>query len=543
MKRFLGLKKSSATLQRIKELVRMEGLEPPRLTAPDPKSGAATNYATSAKLSCKTNVKKSVLQEKFVFFFETSYFQQKILVKLMLRFFFLTALVFVSLFTWGQVSDFFVLEDIVLQGNKKTKEFIILREIGLQKGDTIRNDQAAEICEKIQNRIFNLNLFIDVEVSFENSGQQRKALFVIMKERFFVFVAPILEIGDRNFNEWFYDRNKEFSRLNYGVIFTKRNMRGRNETLELTAQTGFLQKYKFAYKIPYIDKRQNYGLQFYFAYTQFKNLAFQTEKNKLVYLKSNENLRERINTNFKIRRRNGFYQWQNVELHFTHSWVNDTILLLNPNYHLQKKNIQKYFHLNYEYLYDDRDFFSYPLNGRKFLFQVNKYGLLPQDNLSLWSFYTTFQYHKSWSEFLFSSWVVGGRLLFHNGQPYTNAQAIGYNNDFVRGYQLYVIDGQHYAWIKTDFKCRMLNFKKEIKFLPSQLRTIPVGVFPKIFFDTGFVRDNVFFTENNLLANQMLWGMGAGIDFVTYYNSVFQLDFSYNRLKEFGIFFNFETSF
>jgi hypothetical protein len=27
----------------------MEGLEPTRLSAPDPKSGAATNYATSAK--------------------------------------------------------------------------------------------------------------------------------------------------------------------------------------------------------------------------------------------------------------------------------------------------------------------------------------------------------------------------------------------------------------------------------------------------------------------------------------------------------------
>ena len=26
----------------------MKGLEPPRLTAPDPKSGAAANYATSA---------------------------------------------------------------------------------------------------------------------------------------------------------------------------------------------------------------------------------------------------------------------------------------------------------------------------------------------------------------------------------------------------------------------------------------------------------------------------------------------------------------
>ncbi len=28
----------------------MKGLEPPRLTAPDPKSGVATNYTTSAKV-------------------------------------------------------------------------------------------------------------------------------------------------------------------------------------------------------------------------------------------------------------------------------------------------------------------------------------------------------------------------------------------------------------------------------------------------------------------------------------------------------------
>lgn len=31
-----------------KKIVRMKGLEPPRRETPDPKSGAATNYATSA---------------------------------------------------------------------------------------------------------------------------------------------------------------------------------------------------------------------------------------------------------------------------------------------------------------------------------------------------------------------------------------------------------------------------------------------------------------------------------------------------------------
>ncbi len=30
-------------------MVRMEGLEPPRLAAPDPKSGVSANFTTSAK--------------------------------------------------------------------------------------------------------------------------------------------------------------------------------------------------------------------------------------------------------------------------------------------------------------------------------------------------------------------------------------------------------------------------------------------------------------------------------------------------------------
>lgn len=41
-------------------IVRMKGLEPPRLSAPDPKSGAATNYATSALnglLKCAANIR------------------------------------------------------------------------------------------------------------------------------------------------------------------------------------------------------------------------------------------------------------------------------------------------------------------------------------------------------------------------------------------------------------------------------------------------------------------------------------------------------
>ena len=37
----------------IKTFVRHIGLEPTRLASPDPKSGAATNYANAAEIGCK----------------------------------------------------------------------------------------------------------------------------------------------------------------------------------------------------------------------------------------------------------------------------------------------------------------------------------------------------------------------------------------------------------------------------------------------------------------------------------------------------------
>ena len=44
----IGVYKNCPDMNRSSLSVRMKGLEPPLLTEPDPKSGAATNYATCA---------------------------------------------------------------------------------------------------------------------------------------------------------------------------------------------------------------------------------------------------------------------------------------------------------------------------------------------------------------------------------------------------------------------------------------------------------------------------------------------------------------
>ena len=45
--------------------VRMKGIEPPRLAAPDPKSGVSTSSTTSAEKDCKYTLKK--IPSNFIF--------------------------------------------------------------------------------------------------------------------------------------------------------------------------------------------------------------------------------------------------------------------------------------------------------------------------------------------------------------------------------------------------------------------------------------------------------------------------------------------
>ena len=60
--------------------MRLKGLEPPRLSAPDPKSGAATNYATAAKALQKyENIFKTKINSLIFFILNQFLFQKALL--------------------------------------------------------------------------------------------------------------------------------------------------------------------------------------------------------------------------------------------------------------------------------------------------------------------------------------------------------------------------------------------------------------------------------------------------------------------------------
>lgn len=74
-----------------------------------------------------------------------------------------------------------------------------------------------------------------------------------------------------------------------------------------------------------------------------------------------------------------------------------------------------------------------------------------------------------------------------------------------------------------------------------QFRKVPVAAYFKLFFDQGYVQNNLpessRTTVNSILSNRYIYSYGAGLDIVTYYDAVLRLEYSINSLKDPGLFF------
>jgi hypothetical protein len=134
-----------------------------------------------------------------------------------------------------------------------------------------------------------------------------------------------------------------------------------------------------------------------------------------------------------------------------------------------------------------------------------------------------------------------GKASTPGRQPYFNYRGFGYGQDYVRGYEYYVVDGQHYGLAKLTLKRELLNVQKHIPHLMPlrQFQTIPIAMYLKVYGDAGYVVDHTYNVENNRLSNTMLYGGGVGLDIVTFYNTVFRIDASVNKQLEKGLFFHF----
>lgn len=444
--------------------------------------------------------------------------------------------------------DYIILQDIIIEGNKKTQERIILRELDIGPGDTLKRSEVDTILLINKNKIFNTNLFVTVDLALESvhslEKNEQARLKIKLQERWYFFPGPIFELSDRNFNEWIRTYGADFSRTNYGARFVLENFRGRGEKLDLLVQFGFTQNFSLIYKIPYINRNQKLGLDFDLSYSQNKSVAYRTSDHQLDFVDSDEILRERLRVRVGLNRRSAFYQFHNFELNYEDNYVADTVIALNTRYFLGQRNRQRFLGFKYVFTKDLRDISYYPLRGGFLQFTFEKKGLGIFNGLNSTVLSGRFARFYELTNNLFLDHTFEGEVTFQSSQPYTDSQGIGYGDAVLRGFELYVIDGQAYALNKNTLKFRLFQVKKNFKFIPiQQFRTVPLAAYLTLFLDTGYVRDRFFTETSNRFSNRFIYGWGAGVNLVTFYNLIFRLNYSINSDLEKGVFIKLGSNF
>lgn len=442
-------------------------------------------------------------------------------------------------------SAYFIVNDIEIEGNKRTKTFIIERELDFKIGDTVLTKNLESRLQRTHNRLFNTSLFLETTTQLIATDSTHKTVKVIVKERFYTYIVPLVGLADRNFNEWWVQRDHKFNRLDIGLYFLQKNMRGRNESMKIKAEFGFTKKAEFTYTIPYLTKSRKLGLIYYVGYILNKQVAYNTLNNKLYYVEDATFIRERFATGITFTYRSKFYLEHQLGITYNNNAIGDTVAQLNPTYFSEGRTKQEFISLKYSLIRDHRDIRYYPLKGTYMRLDAEQLGLGINQDIALTSLKSEVSIYKPIKKRFNIAGTLKGKISTPIQQPYFNQRGLGYDKETVSGYEQYVIDGQKYILGKINFRYKLLDWKLSVYDLPDErFEKIPLKIFLKAYIDLGYVwdgRTNIYAQGNQYYANVYLPGGGIGFDFVSYYDFVMRVEYSVNRDLQSGVFINFKA--
>jgi outer membrane protein assembly factor BamA len=428
----------------------------------------------------------------------------------------------------------FQVGDIIITGNKKTRSFIIEREIPFKKGEEYPLQDLVKKFEDARRQLMNTTLFNSVIVaagSFEGNIVNVK---VDVKERWYLFPVPYFKPVDRNLNQWLIEQNASLSRVNYGLKILYNNASGRNDKLRLAMVLGYTKQASLSYDRLYIDKSLKWGMKVNFAVGSNKEINYNTIKDKQVFLKENKFVRKFLNTSAELTYRRAIKTRHSFGISYNTEEVGDTIINLNPSYFKNGRNRISFPGLYYTMSYLDLDYIPYPTKGYAAYISVGKGGFSKE--FDVWHLHA--KGSGTWPLFpkTFLNINVYGGIKLPFKQPYFNQRFLGYNDVFMQGYEYYVMDGVAGGYLKTTLTRELIDFKIRIPLIQKgkQSQYIPFRIFGKVFGNSGYVHNPQ--PGDNALSNKMLYSGGFGIDILSFYDVTFKLEYTFNQLGQNGLF-------
>lgn len=432
----------------------------------------------------------------------------------------------------------FEVGEIIVEGNKRTKPYIILRELPFQSGDSVNLPELVQGFEVARQQLMNTRLFNEVVVALKSFRGHIVDVSIVVKERWYIFPLPYLKPIDRNLSEW-AKQGYGTDRLNYGFKFTYYNFTGRNDKLRLWLVTGYTKQIQFQYDQPYADKTLKHGYKIGFSYSANREVNFATFKNQQQFVDTLSGIKRWLGT-LEYTYRPGLRTFHALKLGYSKVEVDPGILRLNPNYLGGTGNTISYPELTYSISHIHIDYIPYPLKGWMGEASLTKRGF--NANTNLWEL--SARLNRAWP--LGKKWYFGlqgnGIFRFPGNQPFINSRMFGHGDMYLRGLEKYVIDGSAGILFRNTLRRELFRFTIPTFLTSTSHDKIPFKIYAKSYVDMGYSKNSVF-ANNNSLTNRMLYTAGFGLDVVTFYDFIMRFDYSFNQLGQKGLFLHLKNEF
>ncbi len=465
----------------------------------------------------------------------------------MLKYVWVTLCLVTSLLLFSQSDSTLIVDDIFIDGNKVTKDYIIYRELLFASGDTLVSGEVPRLVKESTDNLKNLSIFNFQNITILPATKGHIRFLIQVTEQWYIFPSPYFQLADRNVNSWL-EREDKWHRLNYGAWLYWKNFRGRAETLNFLFKTGYDQHYELDYKKPYINKAKTIGIKVGVAYLRSHQLNAKTVDNREVFypeIPRKEEYGKKAQKAFTefIYRKN-IHTWHIFTLKYANFDFSDSVLLVNPLFSFGGKTNNRFLSFSYYWKYDFRDYIHYPLEGYYVDARFTKRGLgafLPwrEGNIEL---------SGSARKFLpiVQRWYLAGGIYFRHSlwqnTPYFLSPELGNMFHLVRGYEDFTIRGQSYFLYKTNLKYELMKpLTYRFKGIREAFGKTHLALYVNLFGDIGYMKNN-FDPQLNPLGDKLLIGGGIGLDMVTYYDKVLRIECSYHRNGYWGIYIHYIPS-
>ena len=392
-----------------------------------------------------------------------------------------------------------IIDTVMILGNKKTKDFVILNEMTLKPG------MAASLTsiEYDRMRIYSLGLFTRVDIDFQRIDSTGY-LIVDVSERWYIIPIPIFGFRDGDPKHPFYGA---------GVLFS--NFRGVNQKLFVEFSFGADPSAAIEFQDPLFDARNNLSIATALSLATIKN------RSQLESAITGDFDEHHYDASVQLGKRFSLFETGGVGLAYDVA----SVTMYRTGRTASPGGRDAYISAVINYSFDSRDLREYAMQGSfaSASIQQNGFG---ESHVSFTRYgidvreYTPLLRNLSVAMRAYASLVTGGTI-----PTYARAY-IGYINR-IRGYYQTIFEGDNSAGGTVELRYSLLRARTlDVTDLPipEEFARWRLGISLALFADAG----KAWFRGDPLKLDSIISGYGGGIHILLPYGYVGRIEYAFN---------------